>query len=84
MFPWGNSHDAGSVARELVPAEPAPTPEPAGYAVGDTVYSDACRGTVVSVDAAEATMGIVWSDGDGGAITYPIDATYLRKAMPWE
>lgn len=74
MFPWSD-------ARE--PAAPA-------YAVGDPICSadtgpaDTCRGCVVSVDAEQATMGVVWSDGDGGAITYPIDATYLRKAMPWE
>lgn len=55
----------------------------AAYAVGDIVYSGTCRGTVVAVD--EATMGIVWSDSDDGKpITYPIDASYLRKAFPWQ
>lgn len=59
------------------------------YAVDDTVYSGASAGRVVSVDAAAGTMDIIWNDTDprdegGGAITYPLDATYLRKAMPWE
>lgn len=54
------------------------------YAVGDTVYSGDIAGRVVSLDSEHGTIGIVWSDGDGGAITYPVDATYLRKAMPWE
>lgn len=69
MFPWGDAPN---------------TNDAPGYAVGNAVYSGKCRGTVVSVDTATATMGIVWSDGDGGAITYPIDADYLRKALPWE
>jgi hypothetical protein len=68
VFPWGNAPAA---------------PEPARFAVGDAVYSGAWRGDVVSVDADEATMGIVWMDGDG-PIIYPLDATYLRKALPWE
>ncbi len=53
----------------------------ATYAVGDTVYSGDCRGAVVSMDGD--TMEIIWSDGEG-AITYPIDAEFLRKAFPWE
>ena len=60
----------------LPPAETAAT-----YAVGDIVRSESCSGTVVSV--AESTMEVVWSDGDS-PITYPIEAPYLRKAMPWE
>jgi len=70
MFPWGDT-----------PAE-IPGPDAPAYAVGDAVYSGDCRGTVVSVDAD--TIAIVWSDGDGGAIIYPVEASYLRKAMPWE
>jgi hypothetical protein len=67
MPPWGDA-----------PAAPA-------FAVGDTIYSGNSPepGTVVSVDAAEATMGVKWRDV-GGAIIYPLDATYLRKAYPWE
>lgn len=71
MFPWCHSQ-----AFE-------PQAEPA-YAVGDTVCSGDCRGTVVTVDAEKTTMGIVWSDGDEYPITYPMDASYLRKKMPWE
>lgn len=56
---------------------------PKTYKTGDAVYSGDCRGTVVSVDAANTTISVVWSDGTG-AITYPADATYLRKAFPWE
>lgn len=67
MYPWGD----------------APTVEPPAYAVGSAVYSGDCRGTVVAVDAEQATLGIVWSDGDG-PITYPIEAPFLRKAHPWE
>jgi len=71
VFPWGDA--------------PSPLPGPCPYAVGDTVYSGNSPepGTVVSVDEAQATMGIKWRDV-GGAVTYPIDATYLRKAFPWE
>ena len=54
----------------------------APYAVGDTVYSDTTAGRVVSL--GDGAISVVWSDGDGGAIVYPSDATYLRKAMPWE
>ncbi len=54
------------------------------YAVGGIVYSGEYHGVVVAVDAEKATMGIVWSDGDEYPITYPMDASYLRKALPWE
>ena len=57
---------------------------PRGYAPGDAIYSGDCRGSVVSVDASAGTMAVVWSDGDGGAITYPLEAEYLRKKFPWE
>lgn len=67
MYPWGHP-----------PAESIPA-----YAVGEPIYSGNHRGTVVSVDAGAATMGIIWCDGDS-AINYPIDASYLRKALPWE
>lgn len=70
------------------------TPPAVTYAVGDTVYSGNSPdpGRVVSVDAKQGTMGIVWGDANmeldcdpsALAITYPVDATYLRKAMPWE
>lgn len=69
MFPWSNA-----------PADEHHTP---AYAVGAKVLSGSFRGTVVSVD--EATMGVVWDDSDDGKpITYPVDAAYLRAAMPWE
>jgi hypothetical protein len=69
MSIWGDASDA-------LPGQPA-------YAVGDVVYSGTSpnAGTVVSVDAAAATLGIDWG---GGPIVYPIDAPYLRKAFPWE
>ena len=53
------------------------------YAVGDTVYSGDSPepGTIVSVDADEATLGIDWGEGP---IVYPIDAPYLRRKFPWE
>lgn len=65
---------------------------PWGYAHGpfwtalEIVYSGNCRGTVVSVDTASATMAVLWDDNGGryGEITYPLDADYLRKGMPWE
>ena len=53
------------------------------YAVGSSVFSGEGRGAVVSVDASQGTFAIVWSDGHY-PITYPLDADYLRKAMPWE
>jgi hypothetical protein len=68
VFPWSD------------PPEVEPT-----YAVGDAIYSGACRGTVVHVSNVVAPLiSVVWSDGDGGAIIYPMNASYLRKAMPWE
>lgn len=55
------------------------------FSVGDVVYSGECRGTVVSVDATAGLISVEWSDSrDGGAIVYPMEADYLRKAMPWE
>jgi hypothetical protein len=52
--------------------------------VGQTVFSEQCRGTVVAV--GNDTVAIEWDDGKDkyGAITYPVDATCIRKAMPWE
>lgn len=55
------------------------------YAVGDTIFSGTCRGTVTQVSTIVARIiSVVWSDGDGGEIIYPMDATYLRKGLPWE
>lgn len=70
MFPWGQPHS------ESVPP----------HAVGSKLYSGASRGTVVSVDADAGTVSVEWDDGKGkyGPITYPADADYLRKALPWE
>lgn len=60
-------------------------PAASDYAVGDAIYSGDCRGTVVHVSTVVAPLiSVVWSDGDGGEIIYPMNATYLRKAMPWE
>lgn len=62
------------------------TPGAAAYAVGDAVRNDykppSC-GAVVSVDTGAGTMEVKWSDGSY-AITYPLDAGYLRKKYPWE
>lgn len=58
-------------------------PAATAYAVGSTVRSGECCGTVVTVDTDKATMGIVWSDGDS-PIMYPMDAPYLRRGLPWE
>jgi hypothetical protein len=67
---------------QMYPWGHPPEQTPPAYAVGDTVYSDATAGTVVAVGAD--AISVVWSDGDGGAIVYPIDATYLRRKLPWE
>lgn len=81
---------SGNDGRETVfPWSDAQPVEVAAYAVGGTVYSGDCRGAVVSVDAKQGTMGVVWEDANteldrDPSITYPIDATYLRKALPWE
>lgn len=58
----------------------------APYAVGDVVYSDASRGTVVSVDPEHRTISVVWDDAKDkyGPITYPDDNDYLRRRFPWE
>jgi hypothetical protein len=52
--------------------------------LGGAIYSGDTGGRIVSMDYANGTMGVVWSDGDGGEITYPLDADYLRSAFPWE
>lgn len=75
--------ESGNGQRTVFPWSDAQAP----YVVGDTVYSGASRGTVVSVDATEVTMGIIWTDSyndELNEITYPLDATYVRKAFPWE
>lgn len=55
------------------------------YAVGDAIFSGSCRGTVTLVSTVVGHLiSVVWSDGDGGEIIYPMDATYLRRGMPWE
>lgn len=57
------------------------------YAVGETIFSGPgteCRGTVTKVSTVVGRLiSVVWSDGDG-EIIYPMDAPYLRKALPWE
>lgn len=71
MFPWSD----------------APTDEHhvCKYAVGDAIYSHKCRGIVIKVSTVVGRLiSVVWNDGDGGEIIYPMDAEYLRKAMPWE
>jgi hypothetical protein len=73
VFPWSDA--------------PTALPGPCPYAVGDVVYSgkNPEPGTVVSVDATAGTFAIIWRNtADFGAIVYPIDASYLRKAFPWE
>ena len=50
------------------------------HAVGDTVLSGKCRGTVVSVDGDR--MQILWDDAKYGPVTYPVEAEYITKAMP--
>lgn len=74
MFPWSDAPP--EISRS----------DAASFAVGDAVYSGHCRGAVVSVDENENAMGVIWDDSGEryGVITYPIDATYLRKALPWE
>lgn len=74
VFPWGNT-----------PADVSGQ-DACRFAVGDTVfnkYVPPSRGTVTAVDEETATMGVKWDDGSY-PITYPIDASYLRKAFPWE
>ena len=62
---------------------PSPFSGQPAFAVGDTIYSGNSPepGTIVSVDAAEGTLGVDWGEGP---IVYPIDAPYLRKSWPWE
>ena len=72
VLPWGNP-----------PGTPA-----ARFAVGDIVTPEPydTPGTVSAVDVEACTVSVVWSDGDGGAIVYPLDASFLKKAkvnLPW-
>lgn len=54
------------------------------WSEGDIVKSGQhSRGRVVAVDIHDETIEIIWDDGDSG-ITYPADASYLEKALPWE
>ena len=76
----------GGGGRNTVPPRgdaSAPLQGQPAFAVGERVYSgDSPQpGTVLSVDAAEGTLGVDWGEGP---IVYPIDAPYLRKAWPWE
>jgi len=75
----------GDGQRTVFPWSDAPAAAP--YAVGDRVVSGNVGdlGTVVSVDCEHNTISVAWDCGDRyGEITYPADATFLRKAMPWE
>lgn len=80
MYPWGDARNVSGVASEIPRSEPAPSR--ARFAVGDEVYSGACRGTVISV--AGQYMQIQWDDGEYGPVTYPVDADYLTEKMPWQ
>lgn len=68
MFPWCDT----------------PTVQTPRYAVGEIIVNGAHRGRVVSVDAENQLLEILWSDADYGPIKYPMDAVYLTKAMPWQ
>lgn len=73
MYPWSDAFKAD------------PEHHTPAYAVGDAIYSGTCRGRVASVSTVVGRLiAVVWEDGDGGEIIYPMDAPYLRKAMPWE
>lgn len=90
-----DASDAGDGQSGGAAAQPTPVPiwrnserdpaaEAPAYAVGDTVISGTCRGTVVSVGGDEyANISVAWSENDK-PITYPADAPYLRKSYPWE
>lgn len=75
MFPWGDT-------RPLIIDDH----HECTYAVGDAIFSGDCRGTVTHVSTVVARLiSVVWSDSkDGAEIIYPMDATYLRKGLPWE
>lgn len=76
---WENNDGRGKVS----PWSDARAATP--YAVGDVIYSGNSPepGRVVSV--GDEHISVVWGDGgDDGGIVYPADATYLRKAYPWE
>lgn len=74
----------------VLPWSEPPNVEPPRFAVGDVVYSEPyadVTGTVVSVSTVVAPLvEVVWSDGDGGAIIYPMEASFLRKVekLPWQ
>lgn len=78
----------GSDGRDTVfPWSYAPPFETDTHAVGDTVYSGSSRGTVVHVSTVVAPLvSVEWDDGKDkyGAIVYPMNAPFLRKAFPWE
>lgn len=62
-------------------------PSTTRFAVGDRVYAEPYNdvtGTVAALGAT--TVSIVWSDGDGGAIVYPAEASFLVKVekLPWQ
>jgi hypothetical protein len=56
------------------------------YAVGETVVSvvDGERGTVTAISTVVAPLvNVRWQNAMGDVI-YPMDATAIRKAWPWE
>lgn len=54
------------------------------YAMGDKIRSGDSTGKIVSVDEASGHIGVIWSDGDGGVIVYPLEVEFSTKVMPWE
>ena len=62
---------------------------PARFKVGDVLSSGVDTGRVIKVDAAANTIEVLWDEGEGGTITYPMEASYLvapneMEKMPWE
>jgi hypothetical protein len=59
--------------------------------VGARVYAEPyadVHGTVTAVDAFSGRnlIQVVWDDGDGGAIVYPAEASFLKlvRKLPWQ
>jgi hypothetical protein len=59
-----------------------PVQVPHRYDPGEIVFSNTARGRVAMV--ADRTFTVVWDDGDGYAVVYPIETEAVRKRLPWE
>ena len=57
--------------------------QPMPWAISSTVASAEASSPKL-VQWSQRLISVVWDDGDGGEIIYPMDASYLSKRLPWQ